>query len=50
MLGVLVAHVREIAEKVEVLSANDPGAVGAVATFTVVVAVLVPFGFVAVIV
>ena len=29
---------------------NDPGAVGAVATFTVVVAVLVPFAFVAVIV
>ena len=48
MLGVELAHERERVEVVAPDTANEPGAVGAVATLTVVVAVLVPFAFVAV--
>jgi hypothetical protein len=48
LLGVELAHERERVEVVAPDTANEPGAVGAVATLTVVVAVLVPFAFVAV--
>ena len=48
MLGVELAHERERVEVVGPDTANEPGAVGAVATITLVVVVLVPFAFVAV--
>ena len=48
MFGVELAHARERVEVVGLPTVNDPGAVGAVATATDVVAVLVPFAFVAV--
>ena len=50
MLGVLVAHARESVEVEGFETVKDVGAVGAVATFTLVVAVLVPLLFVAVMV
>ena len=50
LFGVDVTHEREAVDVVIELIENDPGAVGAVATDTEVVAVLVPFGFVAVMV
>jgi hypothetical protein len=48
LFGVELAHARESVEVVGLPTVNDPGAVGAVATWTEVVAVLVPFAFVAV--
>ena len=48
MFGVELAHARESVEVVGLPTVNDPGAVGAVATWTLVVAVEVPFAFVAV--
>lgn len=48
MFGVLDAHEREMVEEVELPTMRFPGAVGAVATCTVVVRVEVPFAFVAV--
>ena len=50
MFGVEVVQERERVDAVELPTANDPGAVGAVATATEVVAVEVPLLFVAVIV
>ena len=50
MFGVLLAQASESVEVVGVPTVKEPGAVGAVATWTEVVAVLVPFAFVAVIV
>jgi hypothetical protein len=49
LLGVLDVHERESVEVVGLPTENDPGAVGGVAMVTVVVAVAVPFEFVAVI-
>ena len=50
LLGVELAHERERVEVVGLPTVKEPGAVGAVATETEVVAVVVPFAFVAVIV
>jgi hypothetical protein len=50
LFGVELAHESERVEVVGLPTVNDPGAVGAVATVTEVVAVLVPFAFAAVIV
>jgi hypothetical protein len=50
LFGVLLAHERARVEVVALPTVRLPGAVGAVATLTVVVAVLVPLAFVAVIV
>ena len=47
-MGVELAHARERVEVVGLPTVKLPGAVGAVATATLVVAVLVPFAFVAV--
>ena len=48
MSGVELVHARERVEVVGLPTEKAPGAVGAVATITLVVAVLVPFAFVAV--
>jgi hypothetical protein len=48
LFGVELAQVSARVEVVGLPTVNDPGALGAVATATVVVAVLVPFAFVAV--
>ena len=48
LFGVELAHERASVEVVGLPTVNDPGAVGAVATLTLVVAVEVPFAFVAV--
>ena len=48
MLGVELAHARERVLVVGEETVREPGAVGAVATWTLVVAVLVPFAFTAV--
>ena len=48
MFGVELAHESDRVEVVGLPSEKTPGAVGAVATWTLVVAVLVPFAFVAV--
>jgi hypothetical protein len=48
LFGVELAHASESVEVEGDETVNDPGAVGAVATCTLVVAVLVPFAFVAV--
>ena len=48
MFGVELAQARLSVEVVGLVTVSDPGAVGAVATCTLVVAVEVPFAFVAV--
>lgn len=50
MFAVELAHESDTVEVVGLPTEKEPGAVGAVATVTVVVAVLVPFVFAAVIV
>jgi hypothetical protein len=50
LFGVLDVQERAMVDVVGPVAVNDPGAVGAVATVTVVVAVLVPFAFAALIV
>ena len=47
-MGVEAVQERDAVEVVRLPTEKEPGEVGAVATFTVVVAVLVPFAFVAV--
>ena len=48
MFGVLLVHASARVEVVGLVTVRDPGALGAVATVTVVVRVVVPFAFVAV--